>query len=80
MTLRECYVERSYYYLKLEYEMKRIIRQISSDGHGNKAIAAFCSGAPGDLRLNTTEDYKKILDVFQCFVAGAEWAFTLSSQ
>jgi len=79
MTLRECYAEHSYYYLKLECEMKRIIRQISFNGHGHKAIAAFCNGGLGDLRLDNIEDYKYILTLFQHFVAGAEWAFTLSS-
>ena len=78
MTLRECYAEHSYYYLKLECEMKRIIRHNSSNGHAGKIIAAFCSGALGNLLLASTEDYKNVLDVFQHFVAGAEWAFTSS--
>lgn len=80
MTLRECYIERSYYYLKLECEMKRIIGQNGPNGHVDKAIEAFCSGMIGDLRLDCTEDYKNILDIFKCFVAGATWALTLSDQ
>jgi len=54
--------------------MKRIVGRGGLDGYGGKAIEAFCSGVPGDLRLDNTEDYKNILDVFQCFVAGAAWA------
>ena len=80
MTLRECYAERSYYYLKLEYEMKRILGRNGSNGHGDKAIATFCSEILGNVRLESTKDYKYILDVFEHFVAGAEWAFTLSGQ
>ena len=73
MTLQECYVEHSYYYPKLEHEMKRIVMRKGLNGLGDKAIATFCSGVPGDLRLDSIEDYKNILDVFQCFVDGASW-------
>ena len=74
MTLRECYFEYSYYYPKLEHEMKRIAAQKNLNGLGNKAIEVFCNGLLGDFRLDSIEDYKNILDVFQCFVSGAVWA------
>lgn len=73
MKLRECHADFSYYYPKLKCEMKRIAEQ-NLDGHGTKAIEAFCSGVHGDLQLNSTEDYRNILEVFKCFVAGVAWA------
>jgi hypothetical protein len=79
MTLRECYNERSYYYLKLEYEMNRILGQNGSNSLGNGVIKAFCTGAFGNLQLDSTEDYKNILDVFQCFIAGAAWALRVTT-
>ena len=73
MTLRECCVEHSYYYPRLERDMKRIVSQRGLNGLGDGAIGAFCNGALGGLRLDSIEDYKNILDVFQCFVSGAAW-------
>jgi hypothetical protein len=74
MTLRECYIEHSYYYPKLEREMSRIIVQSGLNDLGSEAIEAFCRGGFGDLRLDSGEAYKNILNVFQCFLTGVAWA------
>lgn len=74
MTLRECYIEHSYYYPRLEWEMSQIAEKNGLNGLRAKAIEAFCSGKIGDLKLDNTEDYKNILDEFQCFVSGVVWA------
>lgn len=74
MTLRDCYTERSYYYPKLECEMKRIMGQNGWNGLRRAVIKTFCSEAFGDLRLASTEDYNNVLGLFRCFVDGAAWA------
>lgn len=74
MTLQECHSERSYYYPKLELEIRRIIKKEGLGHIGGEVIAAFCNGLFGDLQIDSTKDYKNILHVFQCFLAGAAWA------
>ena len=74
MTLRECYIEHSYYYPRLESEMNQIVGQKGLDSLKNEAIGAFCSGALGELRLDNAEDYRNILSEFQYFVSGIAWA------
>lgn len=76
MTLNECYTDRSYYFLRLEQEMARIVKGLGLNGSGPKAISAFCVTF-GGLALGSTEDYKNILDEFQPFVAGIKWALGL---
>jgi hypothetical protein len=74
MTLRECYIEHSYYYPKLEHEMNRIAQKEGLNGLASEAIIAFCNGTFGQLRLDNIEDYESILGVFRCFVTGTAWA------
>ena len=74
MTLRECHIEHSYYYPQLEHEMNRIADQEGLNSLAGEAIAAFCNGAFGHLRLDNVEDYESILDIFHCFVVGTAWA------
>ena len=74
MTLRECYIEHSYYYPKLEAEMSQIAERKGLNGLSSEAIGAFCNGVLGDLGLDTAKDYRDRLDEFQFFVSGVAWA------
>ena len=75
MTLRESYLERSYFYPELELEKIQVLRRSRLSGLNAEEIAeAFCDGKRGDLRLDNTRDYKDILDEFQSFVSGVGWA------
>jgi hypothetical protein len=77
MLLRDSYVEHRDYFLALEREMKRIAKVRGLNGLGTEVIDGFCT-AFGDLPLNSTEEYKEILDIFRTFTAGVTW--TLQTQ
>ena len=77
MSLRDCYVEHKDYFLTLEREMKRITKARGLDGRGIEVINGFCITF-ANLPLNSPEEYKEILDIFQIFVAGVTW--TLEQQ
>ena len=77
MTLQDCYIEHSYYFLSLKENMRRIVDHSNLNGLGTQVIETFPT-AFGNLPLNSLEEYRKVLDMFQSFVAGVAW--TLEQQ
>ena len=73
MSLQDCYTEYSYYFPRLQEEMKRHIIKMGLHDRKAEIIEAFCT-AFGNLPLDSPEDYRVTLNEFRVFATGVSWA------
>ncbi len=73
MSLRDCYIQHSGYFLSLREKMNRYMASVGLNVPDTEVIKAFCD-AFGNLPLDTVEDYSKALDEFRAFAVGVSWA------